>query len=70
MISTSIEFTVSGSTYEEIVQKVKEYLAEFLDIDVSDVERKANIEINISDTVESLDEDNYSAEVIAQVKNV
>ena len=70
MISTSIEFTVSGSGYEELLQKVKEYLSEFLDITTDDVEKKVNIEIHIADTSDSFDEDNYSAQVTAQVRNV
>lgn len=72
MIITSIQFSVAGNNYEELLQKTKNFLSEFFDIPTQDVEKKTNIEISIKDQTDSIefDEEDYVATVIAQVKNV
>lgn len=72
MIRTSVSFSVSGNVYEDLLDKAKKSLSEFFDIPVEEVEKRINIEINVTDQTESLefDEDDYIANVIAQVKNV
>lgn len=72
MIITTVTFSVAGDTYEQIVTNAKVHLSEFFDINIEDVEKKANIEIKVSETFDSTDfeDDNYLAQVIAQVKNV
>lgn len=72
MIVTSLSLTISGNSYEEILEKAKESLSNFFDIPTGEIDKKVNIEIRVKDLTESLefDEDDYVAEVIAQVKNV
>ncbi len=72
MISTSVKFRVSGSNYEDIIAKSKRYLADFLELPYDTIETKVNIEIQVSDQTElvDFDEDEYSATIIAQVRNV
>jgi hypothetical protein len=72
VIRTSVSFSVSGNVYEDLLDKAKKSLSEFFDIPVEEVEKRINIEINVTDQTESLefDEDDYIANVIAQVKNV
>ena len=73
MITTVVSFSVSGQNYEEILDKAKVYLSEFFDISVEDISKKLNIELTVKDQTDSLDFDNdeeYVADVIAQVTNV
>lgn len=72
MILTTISFSISGNNYEEILEKAKTNICNFLDMPKQDVDKKCHIEISVSDQIESLefDEDDYVAQVTAQVKNV
>lgn len=72
MIVTTLSFSVSGNNYEEIMEKAKTNICNFLDIAKQELDKKCNIEISVSDQTDSLefDEDDYVAQVTAQVKNV
>ena len=73
MIRTSLNFSVSGATYEEVLDKAKKSLSDFFDCPIEDVDKKINnIDITVTDQTDSLsfDDDDYVANVIAQVKNV
>lgn len=72
MIRASVTFKVSGSNYEDIVTKSRQYLSDFLEIPLENIDSKVNIEIQVSDQKELVDfeEDEYMALVIAQVRNV
>lgn len=72
MTVVSLSLTVSGNNYEEILERTKFALSSFFEIPVEDLDKKINIEIKIKDLTESLefDDDDYVAEVIAQVRNV
>ena len=72
MIITTIELSVCGNTYEEILSKAKTSLADFLDTTTEEISKKCNFEIRVEDNTDStnFDEFDYSARVVAQVKNV
>ena len=72
MIRTSFNFSVSGMTHEEIVEKAKKTLSDFFDCPSEELDKRVNIEFSIVEQTDSLsfDEDEYVATVIAQVKNV
>jgi len=73
MIVTSLKTTVSGHNYEEILNKVKFTVSEFFEIPFEDLHKKINMEIKVSDCTNSSsfdEEDEFVAEVIAQVTNV
>lgn len=72
MIITVVNFSVTGGSHDELVRKTKAYLCEFLDCTEEEIAKRVNIELKITDQTDLTDfeEDEYIAEVIAQVKNV
>lgn len=73
MVVTQVIFSVSGGTHDELLIKCKKYLSEFFDIPLEDVLKKVNLEIKVKDQTDSLDFENdeeYLADVVAQVTNV
>ena len=72
MTVVSLSMTISGNNYEEILERTRDALSSFFEIPAEELDKKVNIEIRIKDLTESLefDDDDYVAEVIAQVKNV
>ena len=73
MITTQITFSVSGNSYDDLLAKCKLYLSQFFDVAEDEVLKKINLEIQVKDQTDSLDfeqEDEFSANVLAQVTNV
>lgn len=73
MIVTQVLFSVSGNTYDELLLKSKNYLSDFFDIPLEEVLKKVNLEIKVKDQTDSLDfesDEEYLADVVAQVTNV
>lgn len=73
MIVTQVLFSVSGNTYDELLSKSKNYLSDFFDIPTEEVLKKVNLEIKVKDQTDSLDfesDEEYLADVVAQVTNV
>lgn len=71
MITTTIKLTVTGQNYEDIVLQAKRGIADFLDVDVEEVDSKVQVELIVSDVDDSfdIDQDPYVAEVIAKIKS-
>lgn len=71
MITTTIKLTVTGQNYEDIILQAKKGIADFLDVDVEDVDSKVQVELIVSDVNDSfdIDQDPYVAEVIAKIKS-
>lgn len=73
MITTTVSLSVSGQNYEQILEKLTNYLSDFFNITQEEVTKKINIEIQVKDQTDSLDfeqDEEYTADVIAQVTNV
>jgi SHS2 domain-containing protein len=73
MISTSLKISVSGDSYEEILQEAKNTFCVFFDISLEEVEKKLNIDIEVSNQTPLEVEDDfneYIATVTAKVRNV
>ncbi len=73
MITTQVTFSVSGNSYDDLLAKCKVYLSDFFDITQEEVFKKINLEIQVKDQTDSLDfeqEDEYVANVLAQVTSV
>lgn len=74
MISTTVNIKVSGESYQDIVEKSKVILSDFFETSFEELKSKINIEILITDVGQAesvnFDEQNFSAQIIAKVKNV
>lgn len=72
LLRTTVSFCITGDNYDDIVTKTRAYLSEFLDVSLDYIDKKVNIEIKIEEQIESINfsDEMYSAQVIAQVKNV
>lgn len=72
MIYTELSLSVSGQSYEEILNLTLRELSDFFNMSETDVVKKFTIEVKIDAQTDSLefDEDNYVAKVLAKGKDV
>lgn len=72
MISTTVKLSISGSSHSELLFAAEKALSNFFDISVEELNTKISYEIIASeqeDIVDFDDEDQYTAQVIARVKD-
>lgn len=72
MISTTVKLNISGSNHFELLFAAEKALSNFFDITVEELNTKISYEIVASeqeDIVDFDDEDQYTAQVIARVKD-
>jgi len=72
-VRTRMAFVVSGSTHEGIVRLANQVVADYLECSVEDVEKLADIEIEVEqkDSREAIPAgylEDYSAKVFAKIK--
>jgi hypothetical protein len=70
MNSATFKFKVEGSDYQNLQDKVKKELAGFIEIDLEDLNKYVNYELDISATEKTASTYSYSALVTARLKNV
>jgi hypothetical protein len=70
MNSATFKFKVEGSDYQNLQDKVKKELAGFIEIDLEDLNKYVNYELDISATEKTASTYLYSALVTARLKNV
>lgn len=69
MISSTFKTTITGDSYEELLDKLQDEIATLLGIDdLSEVFNKARCEMIISTEDDLSSNFNYKAEVIARIK--
>lgn len=66
MISTTLKFFVTGSSHTEIVAKTELALEKFFDIETM---QKVNFEIFVEKSVDEDKLSDYTAQIIAKVRN-
>lgn len=69
MIRSVIKFTLEGSSYKEILEKVNEELSGFLEIEKEKISRYVDCEIIFGRGLDKQQSSHYSCEVIARVRN-
>jgi hypothetical protein len=70
MNSATFKFKVEGSDYQNLQDKVKKELAGFIEIDLEDLNKYVNYELDISAIEKTASTYSYSALVTARLKNV
>lgn len=72
MISTTVKFSVSGNSYQEIIDRSKNLLSEFFELSIEEIDSKIKMEIIVTENNDSLDfeEDSYVADLLAKVRDV
>jgi hypothetical protein len=68
MMRTKVLFEVYGSTLGEIHRRSKAVLSEFLAVDVDDLDRHADVEVDIEQFDTTLDPATYKGKVFAKLK--
>jgi hypothetical protein len=72
MITTTASFHVTGKSHEDLLVQAKNRLSDFFDIPLADVSSQVSFDLVVSERkdVNEFDEeeDEYTAEVIAKVK--
>lgn len=66
MYSTTFKFKIKGSNYQEIVDKTSKEICSFLNVEVGELSKYANYEIDI----EKDEQKQYNALVAVRIKNV
>ena len=70
MNSAIFKFKVDGSDYQNIQDKAKKELAEFIDIDLEELSRYVAYELEIEPSLKTTSTYSYTALVTARLKNV
>jgi hypothetical protein len=70
MNSAIFKFKVEGSDYQNLQDKAKTELAGFIEIDIEDLNKYVNYEMEISPTEKPASTYSYAALVTARLKNV
>jgi len=70
MNSATFKFKVEGSDYQNLQDKAKTELAGFIEIDVEDLNKYVNYEMEISPIEKTDSTYSYAALVTARLKNV
>jgi hypothetical protein len=70
MNSATFKFKVEGSDYQNLQDKVKKELAGFIEIDLEDLSKYVNYELEISPIEKTASTYSYAALVTARLKNV
>jgi hypothetical protein len=66
MYSTTFKFTIEASNYQEIIEKIKLEISSFLNVEVDDLGKYVNYEIDI----EQGNNKKYNAQATVRIKNV
>lgn len=72
IITTTVKLKVSGSNHSELLFAAENALSEFFDVPISEIGSKISYELLVYEQQEIVDfddEDLYTAEVIAKVKD-
>ena len=70
MNSATFKFKVEGSDYQNLQDKAKKELAGFIEIDLEDLNKHVNYELDISPIEKTASKYSYVATVTARFKNV
>lgn len=65
---TTLRVTVYGDSHEDIVEKAEREICAFLEIDVEELDKKVNYELQVERDDAFDAEFEYKAEVIARIK--
>ena len=68
MMRTKVSFAVYGSTLVDIHRRAKSSLADFLDVPVEELDRHADIEVDIEQANTTVDPATYKGNVFAKLK--
>lgn len=69
MRSATLRLQVYGDSYDELIEATETQISNFLDIEVSDIQRYANYELIISDNSNMGSDASYEADVIVRIKD-
>jgi hypothetical protein len=69
-VSSIFRFTVYGESYEEILSNAEYRISEFFEVNLEDVSKKFNYELDVRENIDMLDGNPYEAEVIVRGRNV
>lgn len=69
-VSYIFRFTVYGESYEEILSNAEYRISEFFEINLEDVSKKFNYELDVRENIDMLDGNPYEAEVTVRGRNV
>lgn len=69
MIRSVIKFTVEGSDYKKIIEKVNQELFQLLGVEKDKLSRYVDCEIIFNKGLDKQESSHYSCEVIARVRN-
>jgi hypothetical protein len=61
---------VYGESYEEILSNAEYRISEFFEVNLEDVSKKFNYELDVRENIDMLDGNPYEAEVIVRGRNV
>lgn len=70
MRSATVKLEILGDTYLDIVNAAEIKLTEFLGVDLEDLTKYVAYEINITEAKSTAADLNYTAELIARIKDV
>lgn len=70
MNSATLKFKVEGSDYQNLQDKVKTELAGFIEVNLEELNKHVNYELEISPIEKSASTYSYTALVTARFKNV
>jgi hypothetical protein len=68
MKSVTLNIVIRGDTYSELIYLAEQYLSDFLEIDIEEIEKIVQYELLVSEDLEEDTETSYTAKLIAKIK--
>lgn len=68
MKSVTLNIIIRGDTYAELIYLAEQYLSDFLEIDIEEIEKLVQYELIVSEDLEEDTETSYMAKLVAKIK--